>query len=145
MMIVTWFMTADRIKTLTTKYILSFVGMMLYIYLIIKVASCNYYTPTPNTSPNLVTGAVVTWFRVEMLTWFGLILSNMIFLLIRSCIKHKVDSSIYIDEGKKLPQIDTIMALESVANYFHAELVPCFIATVLFASPNGRYDWGVNL
>lgn len=93
----------DRIKTLTAKYIMSFAGMMVYIYAIIGIAKCNYYTPSPSESPNLTTGAVVTWFRVELLTWFGIIMSNLLFLFIRSMVKHKVDYSIYIDEQKKLP------------------------------------------
>lgn len=93
----------DRIKTLTAKYLMSFAGMMGYIYAIIGIAKCNFYTPSPRESPNLTTGAVVTWFRVELLTWFGIILSNILFLLIRSMVKHKVDYSIYIDEQKKLP------------------------------------------
>ena len=44
--------------------------MLLYVYLVIGVAYVNYYTPTPDESPNIATGAVVTWFRVEMyLVW----------------------------------------------------------------------------
>lgn len=93
----------DRLKTLTAKYLMSFGGIMCYIYAIVGIAKCNYYTPSPASSPNLTTGAVVTWFRVELLTWFGIIFSNMVFLLLRSCVKHKVDSSIYIDEQKKMP------------------------------------------
>lgn len=96
-------MQQERIKSLTTKYMMSFFGMIAYIYAICGIATCNYYTPPPDKSPNLTTGAVVTWFRVEMLTWFGIIISNMLFLFIRSQVKHKVDYSIYIDEKKKLP------------------------------------------
>jgi len=85
--------------------------MLIYVYLVISVSYINYMTPTPDDSPNIATGAVVTWFRIEIATWFGVVLSNMMFMFLRSMFKHKIDHSIYLDDNKKLPSIDTMLAL----------------------------------
>ena len=86
-------MHSSRLNAPILKYIFSFAGMLLYVYLVICVSYINYQTPTPDDSPNIATGAVVTWFRIEIATWFGVVISNMVFMLLRSLFKHKVDFS----------------------------------------------------
>lgn len=109
--------------------------MMIYIYAIINVAKCNYLTPAPDDSiSNLATSCIVTWFRIELCVWFGIIFSNIIYMLFRSMIKPKIDHSIYLDENKKLPSIDTMLALQSAGTMFHNEFVPAFVSSVLYWS-----------
>jgi len=86
-------MHSSRLNAPILKYVFSFAGMLLYVYLVICVSYINYQTPTPDDSPNIATGAVVTWFRIEIATWFGVVISNMVFMLLRSLFKHKVDFS----------------------------------------------------
>ena len=112
--------------------------MLLYIFVILVVAKLNYYTPTPYNSTNLDMGAVITWLRVEILVWFCIIISNMTFLAVRSCFKHKIDIDLLMDDRMKLPTIDTLVALTTVANTFHSDLVPALVTTVLYFVPSSH-------
>jgi len=87
----------DRIRAQSVKFGLSFAGMLLYIFVIIVVAKVNYYTPSPQKAPTLNSAAVLTWIRIEMLAWFGIIISNITFLALRYCFKHKIDIDLFID------------------------------------------------
>ena len=138
LMMVNILMQADRLNAPTLKYIMAFTGMMLYVYAIIQVAWVNYETPTPDNSANLATGAIVTWFRIELACWFGIVVSNIIFMLLRGLFKHKIDHSTYMDESKKLPNIDTMIALHAAGTSFHTEFVPTFVSTVLYFSKSGH-------
>ena len=131
-------MHSTRLNAPILKYVFSFAGMLLYVYLVISVAYVNYYTPTPDASPNIATGAVVTWFRVEMCIWFGILCSNITFMFLRSIFKHKVDHSIYLDDNKKLPSIDTMLALHLAGTSFHTEFVPAFVSTFLYYNKSGQ-------
>ena len=89
----------------------------------------NYYTSPPNSSEfNTATAAIITWNRIELYAWFGIVASNIVFLIFRSLIKPALDPTIYIDETKKLPHIDTISANYEIASLFHTEFVPFFVA-----------------
>ena len=131
-------MHSSRLNAPILKYVFSFAGMLLYVYLVICVSYINYQTPTPDDSPNIATGAVVTWFRVEMCIWFGILASNITFMFLRSIFKHKVDHSIYLDDNKKLPSIDTMLALHSAGTAFHTEFVPAYVSTILYFSKSGQ-------
>lgn len=86
-------MHSSRLNAPILKYVFSFAGMLFYVYLVISVSYINYETPTPVDSPNIATGAVVTWFRIEIATWFSVVISNTVFMFLRSLFKHKVDYS----------------------------------------------------
>lgn len=79
--------TSKLFHSLILKYSLTFFGMLLYIAGIIFISKCNYYTPSPADARNFDTGAIKTWFRVEIAVWISIIISNVTFLLLRSCIK----------------------------------------------------------
>jgi hypothetical protein len=76
--------TSKKVDSIILKCSLTFVGMMLYIAGIIFISKCNYYTPSPKEAINIDTGAITTWFRVEITVWFSIIVSNVVFLLLRS-------------------------------------------------------------
>jgi hypothetical protein len=137
LMVINIIMHTPRFNAPTLKYILSFSGMLLYVYAIIQIAWINYETPTPDNSANLATGAIVTWFRIELCTWFGIVFSNTIFMFLRSIFKQKVDHSSYLEETKKLPNIDTLMALHGAGTTFHTEFVPALVSTLLYFSKSG--------
>ena len=100
--------TSKKVDSIFLKCSLTFFSMMLYIAGIIFISKCNYYTPPPKEAINIDTGAITTWFRVEIMVWFSIIVSNVVFLLFRSVVKLKFDSSKYTNENKKLPSIDTL-------------------------------------
>lgn len=97
------------------KYGVSFMGVFFYIFTNIQTAEVlalfpnadeSYYAPySPSVS------ALVYWFITELVFYFGVIVSNMIFLFIRSFLKNKIQLDSKIEEKEKLPQIDTISAL----------------------------------
>ena len=61
---------------------------------------------------------------MELYAWFGIVISNIVFMLLRSFMKPALDPTVYIDETKKLPRVDTIIALNEIASLFHTEFVP---------------------
>ena len=103
--------------------------MLWYIYAILDIALLNYWTPSPNSGEfNTATACVITWDRIELYTWFGIVASNIVFMFLRSLIKPALDPTVYIDEKKKLPSIDTLIAIHEIATLFHTEFVPFFVA-----------------
>ena len=49
-----------------------------------------------------------------------------------------MDPTIYIDDKKKLPRIDTITSLNEVASLFHSEFVPFFVSNCILFVPDGK-------
>jgi len=52
-------------------------------------------------------------------------------MTLRFFIKNKVDYSQFLEESKKLPSIDTILALHEAGTVFHTEFVPAYVSGVL--------------
>jgi hypothetical protein len=64
----------------------------------------NYYTAPPNSDEfDTATAVIITWNRIEIYAWFGIIVSNIVFMFSRSVLKPALDPTVYIDETKKLP------------------------------------------
>jgi hypothetical protein len=54
--------------------------MMTYIWVIISTGIVSYPQPSPAAPGiNLPTAAVMTWFRIELMAFFGIIFSNISF------------------------------------------------------------------
>lgn len=62
--------------------------------------------------------------------------SNTFFLALRACKKHKIELE-DIPEKKKLPVIDTIIAIQEVTNSFNGSMVPFIVSLFLYLAPNG--------
>jgi len=137
-MIVCFVNQNDRIRAQAVKYGLSFAWMLLYIFVIIIVGKLNYYTPSPQNCPNLDCAAVTTWIRIELLAWLSIVVSNITFLAVRFCFKHKIDMDLFISERTKLPSIDTLTALTIIANKFHNDFVPSIVTIFLVWAPNSH-------
>lgn len=86
------------------------------------------------------TAAAVTWFRIELAVNIGIVLSNIIFMSARAIFKHKILVDDTLDDRKKLPQIDTMIALQRVGNSWNNEALPFIISNFLWFFPaSGRY------
>ena len=85
---------------------------------------------------SLSLAASFMWFQVELGVFFGLLLSNAFFLAIRSCVRHTLQLD-DIPDRKKLPNVDTIIAIVEVANAFNAQMVPFLVCAFLYFAPNG--------
>jgi len=77
-------MNSNRIRNLNVKYALTFAGMFAYIYVILEVNLILYLSSHPNDAKNLPTASILLWFIIETWTWFGIIISNALFLCIRA-------------------------------------------------------------
>ena len=91
--------------------IANFAGLGLYCFVISKVAIELFNSQPLNwmTTLNTVKGQI--WLTVEFVTFISVLISNMIFMLLRSCREVQVKFDL-IDKKKQLPSTDT---LESVA------------------------------
>ena len=76
-----------------------------------------FYTPV--NAESLQLRSAFLWLEVEQLVFMSTLFSNVVFLLIRSQVRHKLQLDA-IDEKKQLPNVDTIIAISEVANAFHA-------------------------
>lgn len=65
------------------------------------------------SSSNSVLSSYV-WLAIEQLVFTSLIVSNMVFLCIRSFVRHKLQLDL-IDEKRQLPNVDTLIAISEVA------------------------------
>jgi hypothetical protein len=93
----------EKIKNEGIKYCCTFIGMMFYQFVVLSVGTAVFYMPRPKLCRNLATGCVVMWLQIELIVWAGVIFSNMLFLFLRSLIKHKVLVDGFLDETKRLP------------------------------------------
>jgi hypothetical protein len=67
--------------------------------------------------------------------YFGLILGNTIFLLVRGCTKHTLRLDSLLIDNKKILKIDTILALLKLVDQFNNEFVPAFVTVILYFNP----------
>ena len=118
----------DRIPWDGLKQGLSFLGLVLYLFLCLKASiAMNLY---PSDISDVHTLASFVWFVIEQLVFISLIVSNMLFLGIRSCFTHKLRLSA-IDEKRQLPTVDTLIAISELANAFNAQFTPWFVNNYL--------------
>ena len=127
LMVSCWFNNSDRFKQKLLKYFLTFIGMLWYSFLVLSIGTNNYMTNPPDKQLNVANAAVITWGRIELYAWFGIVSSNILFMFLRSLMKPALDPTVYIDDKKKIPTIDTIVAIHEIASLFHTEFVPFFV------------------
>lgn len=88
LMISCWINTSDRNTNKIAQYLLTIIGFFWYLWLILKIALNNYWTPPPNFAGfNTATACVLTWNRIELYAWFGIVFSNVFFMFLRSLMK----------------------------------------------------------
>lgn len=105
-------------------------GLMLYsIYTLLKISQLNYYAPYPMNAANNDTMNAIYWLRIVMQTEAAIIFSNMLFLATRFCVKNKLYKEKWHNFKYRTIQVDTLVALQDVANAFHNEVVPLIITS----------------
>ena len=134
LMVTNFLQFSERLKSDAAKFITAFVGMFFYQYIIITVGGDLWYSPNLEDCENLVTAAYVSWFTIELVVWMAVIASNVIFLFLRTCFKHKILIDGFLDETMKLPTIDTILATRKVGFSFHTEVVPFIVSNYLYVN-----------
>lgn len=85
--------SSDRIPWEGLKQGLAFLGMVIYTVMILQASSAMIYYHYPLQPGQVDTQqmkASYLWLIIEQLVFVGLIVSNMTFLAIRSCVRHKL-------------------------------------------------------
>jgi len=65
----------------------------------------------------------------------GTLISNILFIALRTQIRHKIQLD-RVPEKKQLPDIDTIIAIQEVANAFGAQMIPLVVGLYIYCQPN---------
>lgn len=119
------------------KQFFAFAGMLIYINMLFGVTTLlQMYPGKIDYEEDARTGATFIWLTVEWLTFLAIIISNILFLAFRSCFHHKIQLD-KVPERKQLPNIDTIIAVQEVANAFNSMWVPTIISVVLYMQKDG--------
>ena len=73
---------------------------------------------------DLVVGTI--WLTVEIATFTGTVLGNILFMLIRSCKEPSLRIEL-VDKRKQLPSVDSIEAMGTLMSQYLAFGVPCYV------------------
>ena len=123
---------SNRVNSLNLKYSLTFIAMLSYVFVILMVAQILYELPVTHALvSDYTTIGIVTWMRIELCVWLGIIASNILFMIGRSFGKMYLDASVGVDENNRLSTIDTIVATNSISAYLHNETIPLFVSYFL--------------
>ena len=88
LMVSCWINTSDRFKNKIAQYFLTILGFLWYLYVILRIGLNNYMTAPPDSGIfNTATACVITWNRIELYAWFGIVASNIVFMFLRSLMK----------------------------------------------------------
>lgn len=78
--------------------------------------------------------ATTIWLMLEEVFWVSVVFSNILFLAIRSCTRHKIQLD-KVPQRLQLPGVDTIVAIKDVAGDFNSHSIPLFMSwAVIFDS-----------
>lgn len=89
------------------------------IYLILAVSGVMFYFPSPlEWEDSTAVSSVYIWFEVEISIVIGTILSSVLFIAIRTLVHPKIQIE-QVPERKKIPGIDTIIAIHKVMEAFN--------------------------
>ncbi len=90
--------------------------------MILTASKCMIFYPYPlsdKSLDNTQMKASYLWLIIEQLVFISTLVSNVVFIMIRSCIRNKLQLDM-IDEKRQLPNVDTIISISEVANAWNA-------------------------
>jgi hypothetical protein len=94
LMVFTFVSSSDRIPLEGLKLSFNFMGMITYTIMILNasVAMTYYHYPLPAGETNdLSMQASYLWLVIEQLVFISLLMSNMLYIALRSCFRHKIN------------------------------------------------------
>ena len=138
MFVILVFSQIEAIRMEGLKMGLSFFGIIFSIYVLVNVAYVNMYTPDPDSCREHKSALFIIWEQIEILTNFGFVFANIIFLALRGCFKHKVRIDAVVSDEMKFPEMDTLTALQRLSMNFTNECVPAIVAIILFYNPSTK-------
>jgi hypothetical protein len=119
-MVIFNFITGNpRLNMDGVKAFSAFMGMLLMVQLVTQVTECMYIMPQPFHWHHFPEGmrSIMIWFEIEWGVFLGTLMSYVIFIATRTQVRHKIQLD-RIPEEKQIPGIDTIIAIQEVANAF---------------------------
>lgn len=146
-MILNYITSNTRFAWNSIKQVAGFVGLAVNIFLICSVSRMAYLFPRPMIWYNKDLGGIYCWCEIEWLVFGGTLISNIIFLCIRSLVRHKIQFDV-LPERKQLPTIDTIFAIIDVSNAFTGQLVPLLAGlwlNDLYNIHSDKFSWSLAL
>jgi hypothetical protein len=93
--------------------------MLLVCILILAVSKIMYLFPNPMIWEDIDVAGAFIWLEIEWLVFLGTLISNSLFIAIRTLFRHKIQLD-SIPLKKQIPNIDTIIAIVEVSNAFNA-------------------------
>jgi hypothetical protein len=127
-----WIQEAKNLKLNRAKQIFSFASTLLMVLQNFLFSRLIGLFPLDfEQQENNGLTAVYIWFEIEWVVFISTLMSNCIFLMLRSCMHHKVKVE-EVPERMQLPGIDTIVAIETVVNTFNSQYVPAIISISIF-------------
>jgi hypothetical protein len=138
-MIMTFISSSDRVPWLGVKQSFAFLAMVIYTNMILNASQAMTYYHYPLQKGQVNTLSMQSsylWLIIEQLVFISLLLSNMLYIGIRSCVRNKLVLDM-IDVKRQLPNCDTVIATTEVVNAFNAQFVPFAVNTYLTLAPTG--------
>jgi hypothetical protein len=131
MILINFITHSTRFHKEGVKQVAAFTGMIMQLFLVFTVTNCLYLYPNPMLFKWFKISGTFLWFEIQWIVFLGTILSNMIFIAIRTIVKHKIVLD-HVPERKRLPNIDTILAIRDVANVFNVHMIPLCCSVFIF-------------
>lgn len=132
MMLINLLTSSTRISLDGVKAASAFIGMIMYVNLLLLITEAMFlFGLQINWTVDPSVAGVYLFFEVEWTVFLGTIVSNMIFLLFRTFIRHKIQLD-RIPERKQLPNVDTIISIMEVSNAFGAQLTPLLVSIFIY-------------
>jgi hypothetical protein len=123
LMIQLFFADVLNIKSVQTLTMGS--GMLLSLLLLLMIAKMIYGFPADiwtlyNSDKKRYNGVVsgYFWLWIELASIAGLLFSNILFLFIRSCFRHKVTSTEKMTAGSQVAGVDSVYAVREYVQMF---------------------------
>jgi hypothetical protein len=110
----------------------TFFGLVLVIEQLVIVTEFLGYYPQPY-NPELIRPIANDYFLLMIIEWVnivGTIVSNISFLLLRSCCRHKVQFD-KLPQKKQSPNVDTTIAIKQVLNIYISFAVPIYVCLTM--------------
>lgn len=107
----------------------------IYISLYLHIAEGAYDYRLDDTPKTIQHVAFLTYLYIELYAFPAMIFSYVFFLLSRSLTKHKLLAELEVPEHKRLPIIDTVIALKMLADMFVNVCFGWIMSILVFFSP----------
>jgi hypothetical protein len=109
------------------------------IYVNIRCGRCAYWLRLPEVPKDNNHYGMLLFFLIEQFAYVSFIASNTLFLLLRSCCKHKLLVELEVEDYCSIPKIDTILGLKVITDTYVNVVFPFFVGGFTLMLPYPTY------